>query len=37
MLVADRDVKILDTDGTVLRHLRLDPSKDYQPIGGPSL
>ena len=32
MLVADLDVRILDTEGTVLRHLTLDPSKDYQPI-----
>ena len=32
MLVADLDVRILATDGTVLRHLTLDPSKDYQPI-----
>jgi len=33
MLVADLDVRILDTQGRVLRHLTLDPSKDYQPIG----
>ncbi len=32
MLVADLDVRILDTEGTVLRHLTLDPAKDYQPI-----
>ncbi len=32
MLVADLDVRILDTEGTVLRHLTLDPAKDNQPI-----
>jgi hypothetical protein len=32
MLVADLDIRILDVAGTVLRHLTLDPSKDYQPI-----
>ena len=37
MLVADLDVRILDADGTLLRHLTLDPSKDYQPIGGASV
>jgi transposase InsO family protein len=33
MLVADLDIRIIDAEGTVLRHLTLDPSKDYQPIG----
>ena len=32
MLVADLDIRILDAEGSVLRHLTLDPSKDYQPI-----
>jgi transposase InsO family protein len=32
MLVADLDIRILDAEGTVLRHLTLDPSRDYQPI-----
>ena len=32
MLVADLDVRILDEQGGVLRHLTLDPSKDYQAI-----
>jgi transposase InsO family protein len=35
VLVADRDVRVLTLDGEVLRHLTLDPKKDYQPIGGP--
>jgi len=33
MLVADLDIRILDAEGAVLRHLTLDPAKDYQPIG----
>ena len=33
MLVADLDVRIIDDEGTMLRHLTLDPSKDYQPTG----
>ena len=32
MLVADLDVRILDAEGNLLRHLTLDPSRDYQPI-----
>ena len=32
LLVAGRDVRILGEDGSPLRHLRLDPSVDYQPI-----
>ena len=36
VLVADRDVRVLTLDGEVLRQLKLDPSKDYQPIGRPS-
>jgi len=35
VLVADLDVRVLTLDGEVLRHLTLDPTKDYQPIGGP--
>jgi hypothetical protein len=33
MLVADLDVRILDDEGTMLRHLTLDPIRDYQPMG----
>ena len=29
--IADRDVRILTADGQLLRRLRLDPSRDYQP------
>jgi len=31
LLIADREVRILTPAGELLRHLRLDPSRDYQP------
>jgi transposase InsO family protein len=35
LLVADRDIRILDLEtGELIRQLTLDPSRDYQPIGG---
>jgi transposase InsO family protein len=35
LLVADRDIRVLNArTGEVLRRLTLDPSRDYQPIGG---
>ncbi len=33
MLVADLDVRILTKEGEMLRHLTLDPTKNYQAIG----
>jgi transposase InsO family protein len=33
ILVADRDVRVLDRDGRVLRRLTLDPKRLYQPLG----
>jgi transposase InsO family protein len=33
VLVADRDVRVLNTDGELLRHLILDPNRLYQPLG----
>ncbi len=30
ILVADLDVRVIDDDGVMLRHLELDPSVDYQ-------
>jgi transposase InsO family protein len=30
ILVADLDIRVLDDDGVVIRHLELDPSVDYQ-------
>jgi hypothetical protein len=37
MLVADLDVRILDSKGALLRHLTLDPSRDYRPMRGATL
>jgi len=35
LLIADRDIRILDPEtGELIRRLTLDPSRDYQPIGG---
>lgn len=35
LLIADRDIRILDLQtGELIRRLTLDPSRDYQPIGG---
>jgi transposase InsO family protein len=35
LLVADRDISVLDAEtGELIRKLTLDPSRDYQPIGG---
>ena len=31
MLIADRDIRIITPDGETLRHLTLDPTRDYQP------
>jgi len=33
LLVADRDVRVLNTEGEILRQLLLDPSRNYQPLG----
>jgi hypothetical protein len=33
MLVAGRDIRILDDNGELIRQLTLDPSRDYQPQG----
>jgi transposase InsO family protein len=32
VLVADLDIRVLSEEGELLRHLTLDPEKDYQPI-----
>ena len=34
LLVAGADVRIVTTDGTLLRQLTLDPDRSYQPLGG---
>jgi transposase InsO family protein len=33
LLIADRDVRIVNQDGELLRHLEIDPTRDYQPRG----
>jgi len=33
LLVDDRDIEVVALDGSPLRRLRLDPTKDYQPLG----
>ena len=38
ILVADLDIRVLSEEGELLRHLTLDTTKDYQPIGkGPEI
>ena len=32
ILVADRDVRVLNMDGELIRHFELDPTRDYQPL-----
>ncbi len=32
VLVADLDIRIITQDGELLRHLTLDPTRDYQPL-----
>ena len=34
VLVCDLDIRVLSEEGELLRHLTLDPTKDYQPLGG---
>jgi transposase InsO family protein len=34
LLVAGADVRVVTTDGELLRALTLDPGRDYQPLGG---
>lgn len=36
VLVCDLDIRVLSQEGELLRHLTLDPSRDYQPLGGGS-
>jgi hypothetical protein len=33
ILVANRDIRIMTPDGTLLRHLTLHPKRIYQPLG----
>jgi transposase InsO family protein len=34
LLVADADVRIISEDGELIRALTLDPTRNYQPLGG---
>ncbi len=34
ILVANRDIRVLTPDGTLIRQLTLDPKRIYQPHGG---
>ncbi len=34
VLVCDLDIRVLSEEGELLRHLTLDPGRDYQPLGG---
>jgi hypothetical protein len=34
LLVAGPDVRVVTTDGVLLRQLTLDPKRDYQPLNG---
>ncbi len=36
VLVADVRMRVLSEDGELLRELTLDPSRDYQPVNGPT-
>ncbi len=33
ILVADLDIRVISEEGELIRHLTLDPSKNYQPLG----
>ena len=35
MLVANKDIRVLADDGSLIRALTLDPNRDYQPLGTP--
>jgi hypothetical protein len=32
LLIADRNVRVIDSSGQLIRELRLDPSRVYQPL-----
>jgi transposase InsO family protein len=36
LLIADRDVRVIDANGELLRELTLDPTRVYQPLGDQS-
>ena len=34
LLIADRNIRVVDKDGQLIRQLTLDPNRNYQPING---
>jgi hypothetical protein len=32
LLIADQNIRVIDTDGELIRELTLDPSRNYQPL-----
>jgi hypothetical protein len=32
LLVADRDIRVITTNGELIRHLTINPTRNYQPI-----
>jgi hypothetical protein len=32
LLIADQSVRVIDSEGQLIRELTLDPSRNYQPI-----
>ena len=37
LLIADRDIRVIDLQGQLIRELTLDPSRNYQPLTDPKL
>ncbi len=35
LLIADRDIRVIDPNGELIRQLTLDPTRDYQPLTAP--
>ncbi|MBV8526930.1 MAG: hypothetical protein JOZ75_01300 [Candidatus Dormibacteraeota bacterium] len=35
MFIDNKDIRIVDADGVLIRALTLDPSRDHQPLGRP--
>ena len=33
LLIADLEIRVIDSHGELIRELTLDPSRDYQPLG----
>ena len=32
LLIADQNIRVIDSEGELIRELTLDPSRNYQPI-----